>query len=167
MENWVNYAPFFGVAGVIFAFFLFAYVKSFPSGNETMIDLEDQINKGAMAFLKREYTMLIFFIAVVYLVLWWGINWQTAVAFLTGAFCSGVAGFSGMSAATRANSRTAAAANEFGMAKALNVSYFGGAVMGVAVASLGLLGVGIRFRHGRQLHCPVCAHGRRHLHQGG
>ena len=54
MENWVNYAPFFGVAGVIFAFFLFAYVKSFPSGNEVMIDLEDQINKGAMAFLKRE-----------------------------------------------------------------------------------------------------------------
>jgi K(+)-stimulated pyrophosphate-energized sodium pump len=65
------------------------------------------------------------------------------VAFLTGAFCSGLAGFAGMTAATRANSRTAAAANEFGMAKALNVSYFGGAVMGVAVASLGLIGVGI------------------------
>ena len=143
MENWVNYAPFFGVAGVIFAFFLFAYVKSFPSGNETMIDLEDQINKGAMAFLKREYTILVIFIAVVFALLWYGVNWQTAVAFLTGAICSGVAGFSGMSAATRANSRTAAAANEFGMAKALNVSYFGGAVMGVAVASLGLLGVGI------------------------
>ena len=143
MENWVNYAPFFGVAGVIFAFFLFAYVKSFPSGNEVMIDLEDQINKGAMAFLKREYTILVIFIAVVFALLWYGVNWQTAVAFLTGAICSGVAGFSGMSAATRANSRTAAAANEFGMAKALNVSYFGGAVMGVAVASLGLLGVGI------------------------
>ncbi len=64
MENWVNYAPFFGVAGVIFAFFLFAYVKSFPSGNEVMIDLEDQINKGAMAFLKREYSILVVFIAV-------------------------------------------------------------------------------------------------------
>ncbi|MBT8406311.1 MAG: sodium/proton-translocating pyrophosphatase, partial [Deltaproteobacteria bacterium] len=143
MENWVNYAPFFGVAGVIFAFFLFAYVKSFPSGNEVMIDLEDQINKGAMAFLKREYTILVVFIAVVFALLWFGVNLQTAVAFVTGAFCSGLAGFSGMSAATRANSRTAAAANEFGMAKALNVSYFGGAVMGVAVASLGLLGVGI------------------------
>ncbi len=143
MENWVNYAPFFGVAGVIFAFFLFAYVKSFPSGNEVMMDLEDQINKGAMAFLKREYSILVIFIAVVFALLWYGINWQTAVAFVTGAICSGVAGFSGMSAATRANSRTAAAANEFGMAKALNVSYFGGAVMGVAVASLGLLGVGI------------------------
>ncbi|MBW2392241.1 MAG: sodium/proton-translocating pyrophosphatase, partial [Deltaproteobacteria bacterium] len=126
MENWVNYAPFFGVAGAIFAFFLFAYVKSFSSGNETMIELEEMIHDGAMAAL-----------------LWYGINMLTAVAFLTGAFCSGVAGFSGMTAATRANSRTAAAANEFGMAKALNVSYFGGAVMGVAVASLGLIGVGI------------------------
>ncbi|MEE8316965.1 MAG: sodium/proton-translocating pyrophosphatase, partial [Syntrophobacteria bacterium] len=143
MEHWVNYAPFFGVAGAIFAFFLFAYVKSFSSGNETMIELEEMIHDGAMAFLKREYTILVIFIAAVFALLWYGINMLTAVAFLTGAFCSGVAGFSGMTAATRANSRTAAAANEFGMAKALNVSYFGGAVMGVAVASLGLIGVGI------------------------
>ena len=143
MENWVNYAPFFGVAGVIFAFFLFAYVKSFPSGSELMHELEEMIHAGAMAFLKREYSILVVFVAVVFALLWWGINWQTSVAFLTGAICSGIAGFSGMSAATRANSRTAAAANEYGMAKALNVSYFGGAVMGVAVASLGLLGLGI------------------------
>ena len=143
MEHWVNYAPFFGVAGAIFAFFLFAYVKSFSSGNETMIELEEMIHDGAMAFLKREYTILVIFIAAVFALLWYGINMLTAVAFLTGAFCSGVAGFSGMTAATRANSRTAAAANEFGMEKALNVSYFGGAVMGVAVASLGLIGVGI------------------------
>jgi len=66
MENWVNYAPFFGVAGAIFAFFLFAYVKSFPNGNETMKELEDMINKGAMAFLKREYSILVVFIAVVW-----------------------------------------------------------------------------------------------------
>ena len=143
MENWVNYAPFFGVAGVIFAFFLYAYVKSFPSGSELMHELEEMIHAGAMAFLKREYSILVVFVAVVFALLWWGINWQTSVAFLTGAICSGIAGFSGMSAATRANSRTAAAANEYGMAKALNVSYFGGAVMGVAVASLGLLGLGI------------------------
>ncbi|MDH3952423.1 MAG: sodium/proton-translocating pyrophosphatase, partial [Deltaproteobacteria bacterium] len=130
MENWVNYAPFFGVAGAIFAYFLFAYVKSFARGNETMIELEDMIHEGAMAFLKREYSILVIFIAVVFALLWWGINWQTAVAFFTGAVCSGLAGFSGMTAATRANSRTAAAANEFGMEKALNVSYFGGAVMG-------------------------------------
>jgi K(+)-stimulated pyrophosphate-energized sodium pump len=128
---------------VIFAFFLFAYVKSFPSGNETMKELEDMIHAGAMAFLRREYSILAIFIVVVFVLLWFGINWESAVAFLTGAFCSGLAGFSGMTAATRANSRTAAAANEYGMAQALNVSYFGGAVMGVAVASLGLLGVGI------------------------
>ncbi len=145
MENWVNYAPFFGVAGAIFAYFLFAYVKSFARGNETMIELEDMIHDGAMAFLKREYTILVIFIAAVFALLWYGINWQTAVAFFTGAVCSGLAGFSGMTAATRANSRTAAAANEFGMEKALNVSCFGGAVMGVAVASLGFSGVGIRY----------------------
>ena len=85
MENWVNYAPYFGVAGAIFAFILFRYVKSFSSGNETMIELEDMIHDGAMAFLKREYSILVIFIAAVFALLWFGINWQTAVAFVTGA----------------------------------------------------------------------------------
>ena len=79
MENWVNYAPFFGVAGAIFAFFLFAYVKSFSRGNETMMELEDMIHEGAMAFLKREYTILVIFIAAVFALLWYGINWQTEI----------------------------------------------------------------------------------------
>jgi K(+)-stimulated pyrophosphate-energized sodium pump len=143
MENWVNYAPFFGVAGAIFAFILFAYVKSFPNGNEVMKELEEMIHAGAMAFLRREYSIILIFAVVVFALLWFGINWQTSLAFLTGGICSAVTGFWGMTAATRANSRTAEAANKYGMAKALNVSYFGGAVMGTAVASLGLIGVGI------------------------
>lgn len=142
METWVDYAPFFGLAGVIFSLFLFHYMKSFPRGNETMVELEEMIHAGAMAFLKREYSILIIFVAVVFGLLWFGINWQTAAAFLSGAFCSGLAGYTGMNAATRANARTAAAANKLGMAEALNVSYFGGAVMGIVVASFGLVGVG-------------------------
>ncbi|MBW2285944.1 MAG: sodium-translocating pyrophosphatase, partial [Deltaproteobacteria bacterium] len=100
---------------------------------------------GAMAFLKREYTVLAAFIVVVFLLLGAVISWNTAIAFLTGALCSMIAGFSGMTAATRGNSRTAEAANKEGQAKALNISYFSGSVMGLAVASLGLLGLGIWF----------------------
>jgi len=142
MENWVDYAPILGLAGVLFALALFKYMKSFPRGNETMVELEEMIHAGAMAFLKREYSILVIFVAVVLGLLWFGINWQTALAFLSGAFCSGLAGYTGMNAATRANARTAEAANKFGIAEALNVSYFGGAVMGIVVASFGLIGVG-------------------------
>ena len=104
------------------------------------------IHSGAMAFLKKEYFVLVFFIAAVFVLL--GIllgEWKTSVAFVTGALCSMLAGFSGMTAATRGNSRTAEAANKFGQAKALNVSYFSGSVMGLAVAGLGLLGLGFWF----------------------
>jgi K(+)-stimulated pyrophosphate-energized sodium pump len=108
-------------------------------------DLEGMIHSGAMTFLRKEYSVLLFFIAIAYLLLGFGISWKTATAFVTGAFCSMVAGFSGMSAATKGNSRTAEAANKYGQAKALNVSYFSGSVMGLSVASLGLLGLGFWF----------------------
>jgi K(+)-stimulated pyrophosphate-energized sodium pump len=110
-----------------------------------MQELEDAIHTGAMAFLKREYSVLIIFIVIVFILLGWGIAWKTAIAFVTGAVCSMAAGFSGMTAATRGNSRTAEAANKSGQAKALNVSYFSGSVMGLAVAGLGLLGLGFWF----------------------
>jgi K(+)-stimulated pyrophosphate-energized sodium pump len=106
-----------------------------------MHELEEMIHAGAMAFLRREYSIILIFAVVVFALLWFGINWQTSLAFLTGGICSAVTGFWGMTAATRANSQTAEAANKYGMAKALNVSYFGGAVMGTAVASLGLIDV--------------------------
>jgi K(+)-stimulated pyrophosphate-energized sodium pump len=95
--------------------------------------------------LKKEYSVLIVFIGIVFILLGWGVAWQTAIAFITGALCSMLAGFSGMTAATRGNSRTAEAASKFGQAKALNVSYFSGSVMGLAVAGLGLLGLGFWF----------------------
>lgn len=145
MQQLTVLAPFLGILGLVIAYLIYGYVKKQPNGSPVMQELEEMIHTGAMAFLKREYSVLVIFIAIVFILLLIGISWQTSVAFVTGAFCSMLAGFSGMTAATRGNSRTAEAANKEGQAKALNVSYFSGSVMGLAVASLGLLGLGVWF----------------------
>ncbi len=145
MQGLTILAPFVGILSLIVAWLIYNYVKKQPNGNPLMADLEDQIHTGAMTFLKREYTVLIVFIGIVFILLGWGIAWKTAICFITGALCSMAAGFSGMTAATRGNSRTAEAANKHGQPEALNVSYFSGSVMGLAVAGLGLLGVGVWF----------------------
>ena len=145
MTGLTKVAPFLGLAGLAVAYAIYNYVKKQPNGNETMQNLEEMIHEGAMAFLKKEYTYLAIFIVIVFFALLGGLNWQTAIAFVTGALCSICAGVMGMTSATRGNSRTAEAANKHGQAAALNVSYFSGAVMGLSVASLGLLGVGFWF----------------------
>jgi K(+)-stimulated pyrophosphate-energized sodium pump len=146
MQGLTVYAPFIGILSLIIAWLLYSYVKKQPNGNKLMQEIEGMIHEGAMAFLKREYSILVLFIVAVLILL--GLilgEWRTSVAFITGAICSMVAGFSGMIAATRGNSRTAEAANKLGQARALNVSYFSGSVMGLAVAGLGLLGLGFWF----------------------
>ncbi len=146
MQGLTVYASYLGILSLVIAFLIYRYVKKQPNGTQVMQELEEMIHSGAMAFLKKEYFVLVFFIAAVFVLL--GIllgEWKTSVAFITGALCSMLAGFSGMTAATRGNSRTAEAANKFGQAKALNVSYFSGSVMGLAVAGLGLLGLGFWF----------------------
>ncbi|TNF45315.1 sodium-translocating pyrophosphatase [bacterium] len=143
--TWTHLAPLFGIGGLFFALGIFFYILKQPIGNETMEELSEMIHDGAMVYLKRQYTILIGFIVVVFGLLFWKLGWQTATAFLGGAFCSMLAGFFGMKAATRANARTSQAATESGQAKALTVAFSGGAVMGVSVAALGLLGVGILF----------------------
>jgi K(+)-stimulated pyrophosphate-energized sodium pump len=145
MQGLTVYAPYIGIIGLIIAYLIYRYVKRHPNGTQVMKDLEEMIHTGAMAFLRKEYFTLTFFIAIVFLLLGFGISWRTSIAFVTGAFCSMLAGFSGMSSATIGNSRTAEAANKEGQAKALNVSYFSGSVMGLAVASLGLVGLGFWF----------------------
>ncbi len=146
MEKLTVYAPFFGIASLLIAYLVYSYVKRQPNGNEVMQELEEMIHTGAMTFLKREYTALLFFIAAVFILLGLLLHeWRTSVAFVTGAFCSMAAGFSGMTAATRGNARTAEAANKHGQAAALNVSYFSGSVMGLAVAGLAVLGLGFWF----------------------
>ncbi len=142
MQSWTVIAPFVGLLSLLIAWLIYGWVKKQPNGNPLMQQLESMIHEGAMAFLKREYGTLVVFIVIVFILLGWGINWRTAICFVTGAGCSMLAGFSGMTAATRGNSRTAEAANRHGQALALRVSYFSGSVMGLAVAGLGLLGVG-------------------------
>jgi K(+)-stimulated pyrophosphate-energized sodium pump len=139
------WAPILGAAGLLFAGIIYAYVVKQPVGTDLMRDISEAIHEGAMVFLKREYRVLAVFIVVVSILLYFGINHATALAFLCGAICSILAGFIGMQAATRANVRTAFAANQEGQGKALNIAFSGGAVMGLAVASLGLFGVGLLF----------------------
>jgi K(+)-stimulated pyrophosphate-energized sodium pump len=132
-----------GVIGLVIALGIYLYVIKQPAGNDTMVDLADQIHRGAMAFLRREYTVLAVFVLVVAVLLGWAIGVATSTAYIAGAVSSAVAGYLGMEAATRANVRTSHAANVHGQAMALRVSFLGASVMGLAVASLGLLGIGV------------------------
>ncbi len=135
--------PLAGLLGLIIAGFLYFYLKKQSPGNERMQEIAGMIHEGAQAFLKREYLVLSVFVLIVFLALWWGIAIQTAVAFIFGALSSVFAGYFGMQAATMANVRTAEAARSTGQDKALFVAFIGGSVMGLSVASLGLLGAGI------------------------
>ncbi|MDY0190128.1 MAG: sodium-translocating pyrophosphatase [Desulfuromonas sp.] len=139
------FAVILGIVGFGAAIMLYTKVKNEPVGNELMAEISDSIHNGAMAFLRREYRILAIFIGVVFVLIAMGMGIQTAIAFLGGALCSMTCGFIGMKSATRANVRTTEAARLHGQAKALEVSYNGGAVMGLSVASLGLVGVGIAY----------------------
>ena len=117
-------------------------IKQDP-GTDRMREIADAIAEGARAFLASEYRILVIFVAVLFVVIGVGTrNWVTAVCFLTGSLFSTAAGYLGMSAAIRANCRTANAARTQGMKRALALAFSGGSVMGMAVVGLGLLGVG-------------------------
>ncbi|MCH7777299.1 MAG: sodium-translocating pyrophosphatase [Gemmatimonadetes bacterium] len=134
-----------GIAGLALAWVTYLYVKSQSPGNEVMQELGAAIHTGAMTFLKREYSYLLPFLVVVAVLLGLALSWNTAVAYLFGGICSILAGLFGMQAATISNTRTSEAARSDGQAKALRVAFSGGAVMGLSVASLGLLGIGLMF----------------------
>ncbi|MBU1423071.1 MAG: sodium-translocating pyrophosphatase [Bacteroidetes bacterium] len=145
MDLLSNLSILLGVFGLFIAFIIYFSIKRHPAGNDKMKDIAHQIQIGAMAFLRREYSVLIFFVIIVFVLLGTFLGWYTAIAFISGAICSVLAGFFGMQAATKANVRTTQAAKEHGQGAALLVAFNGGAVMGVSVASLGLIGVGIFF----------------------
>jgi K(+)-stimulated pyrophosphate-energized sodium pump len=145
MEMLVRVAPPVGLVGLIAALALFFWIRQQPSGNDRMREIAAAIHQGAMAFMKREYMFLVLFVAGVALLLSWKVSGLTALAFLSGALCSSMAGFFGMQAATGANVRTAEAARSSGQDRALLVAFNGGAIMGLSVASLGLIGVGLWF----------------------
>ncbi len=145
MEQLKLYTPIVGLFGLVIAWFIYQSIKKMPAGTEKMQEISKAIEEGAMAFLKKQYTILAVFILIVAILMVWKINTQTAFAFVAGALCSILAGLFGMKAATKANVRTCAAAKDKGVGEALSVAFLGGSVMGLAVASLGLVGVGFLF----------------------
>ena len=136
--------PILGVIGLVAACIIYLIVKSYDEGDGNLKKIADQIHLGAMVFMRREYTMLAVFAAVLLVLIYFSpLGWMTAAAFLAGALSSAGAGWLGMYTATKANVRTTYAAHTQGQASALSVAFFGGSIMGLAVASLGLLGLGI------------------------
>lgn len=146
MEKMILSVPVIGLIGLLFAIFLRLHVIKQAPGNDRMREIADAIAEGARAFMTSEYRVLIIFVAVLFVVIGFGTrSWTTAVCFLVGSAFSTIAGYLGMSAAIRANCRTANAARTSGMSRALSVAFSGGSVMGMAVVGLGLLGVGTLF----------------------
>ena len=144
MERLIYFAPVLGICAVLFAFYLTKKVGKQDAGTDRMKEIAAFIHEGARAFLTAEYKILIVFVVVLFILIGVGIgNWVTAVCFLVGALFSTVAGYIGMNVATKANVRTAAAAKDSGMNKALSIAFSGGAVMGMAVVGFGLFGAGV------------------------
>lgn len=133
-----------GIIGLLFAVFFAKNVLKENAGNEKMKEISKAIQEGAMAFLSREYKTLLPLVIVIFVVLFFAKGWESSISFLVGAVASAVAGYIGMSITTRANARTCEAARS-SLNKALGVSFRAGAVMGLAVAGLALLGVASLF----------------------
>ena len=137
-------APVAGAVALLFALYLWTSMLSYSPGNEKMQEISNAIFEGAMAFLNRQYKTLIPFVIVIFVILFYVDGWKLAVSFLVGAICSAIAGYVGMSSTTKANARTTEAART-GLNEALGVSFKAGAVMGMAVAGLALLGVSVLY----------------------
>jgi len=147
MNNLIYVIPAMGIVGLLYTFIKYAWVDKQDAGNEKMKEISTHIADGAMAFLKAEYKILSYFVVIAAILL--GImgfssensHWSIAIAFICGGFFSALAGFIGMKVATKANVRTTQAART-SLAKALQVSFTGGSVMGLGVAGLAVLGLG-------------------------
>ncbi len=135
--------PLLGLIGLAFAFIIYFVVKKYPEGEDKVKKIGDAIHSGAMVFMNREYRMLAMFAGILLIILWLSpLGGYTALAFAVGAVSSALAGYIGMYTATKANVRTTTAAHSKGAAEALSVAFFGGSIMGLCVASLGLIGLG-------------------------
>ena len=137
------FAVIAAVIGLIVAFCLAAWIKKADEGTDRMKEIAGYIREGAMAFLRREYKTMAIVIVALFLLIGVCINWVTAVLYVCGALLSVLAGFFGMKVATLGNVRTANAARESGMNKALKIAFRSGAVMGLCVSGLGLFGLGV------------------------
>ena len=142
IESYLAIPPLLGFVGLLVALGLYIIVNRFPEGDENVKKIGDQIHLGAMTFMKTEYLYLTIFAVVVIVLVWISLGQDTAIAVLAGALSSSIAGWIGMYSATKANVRTATAASESGAETALSVAFYGGSIMGLCVASLGLIGLG-------------------------
>ncbi len=135
-----------GIVGLYAAYRVFGMVMTYPPGSGKVAEISAAIHTGAMVFMRREYTILAVFVGVVLLaILISPLGWRTAFAFIVGALSSASAGYIGMYTATQANVRTTTAAHDKGAPEALTVAFFGGSIMGLTVAAMGLLGLGILY----------------------
>ena len=143
MEHWIWIALMLAVAALGYAGYKIAVVSKANAGNDRMQEIAQAISEGARAFLFAEYRILVVFVIVLFVAIGFGIGWISALCFLLGAGFSVTAGYVGMNVATKANVRTAQAAKEGGMNRALHIAFSGGSVMGMGVVGLGLLGCGL------------------------
>ena len=153
--------PILGVVGLVIAFVIYTVMSRASDGDAKERGIAEQIHIGAMVFMHREYKLLLAFAAVLIVgILVSPLGTNTAIAFVAGAVSSATAGYLGMYAATKANVRTAVAANTEGAASALNIAFYGGSIMGLCVASLGLLGLGgLYYYFGGDPHTAHAIHG--------
>ncbi|MCB1644949.1 MAG: sodium-translocating pyrophosphatase, partial [Pseudomonadales bacterium] len=144
MSDMLIVPPVFGVLGLVCAFIIYVLMTRYSEGSEKIRKIADAIHEGAMVFMHREYAMLAMFAGPLFLIILFtpGLGTNTAISFAVGAISSALAGYLGMFSATKANVRTTTAAQESGAAGALTVAFFGGSIMGLCVASLGLIGLG-------------------------
>ncbi len=145
--SFMNFVPLIGAIGFVFAVLTYIWILKQPAGNAKMNHIAGLIESGSMTFLKKEYSILIGFLAIVTGLLYWKLGNDTAICYLCGAFASMLCGFIGIKAATKANVRTAEAAARSGQDKALCIAFFGGSVMGMSVASLGLIGIALLYNY--------------------
>ena len=146
MTEYLILPPLFGFAGLIVALAIYRVLLSYSGGEGKIAHIGDAIHQGAMVFMHREYKMLAMFAGVLLVLIYFSpLGWHTALSFLVGAAASAAAGYLGMFSATKANVRTTVAAHNNGQDSALTVSFFGGSIMGLCVASLGLLGLGFLY----------------------
>lgn len=137
--------PIMGAVGLLFALVIYILIKKHPVTNEAIAKIADAIHLGAMVFMHREYKMLLIFALVVMVAVYFSLGTNTTLAFIVGAGCSALAGYIGMFTATKANVRTTQAAHDSGPAEALSIAFMGGSIMGLCVASMGLLGLGFLY----------------------
>ena len=157
----LTWPPILGAVGLVIAFAIYLVMSRYTAGDEKVRGIADEIHIGAMVFMHREYKMLFAFAAVLVVgIVLSPLGTNTAIAFVAGAVSSATAGYLGMYAATKANVRTAVAANQDGAAAALNIAFYGGSIMGLCVASLGLLGLGgLYYYFGGDPHTAHAIHG--------